>query len=48
MTFAIYTSTKPDHTLKASVAFVALSLFDQLKIPLTRVAKSISFLIMVS
>ncbi|XP_067942300.1 multidrug resistance-associated protein 1-like [Watersipora subatra] len=45
-TFAIYTSTKPDHTLTASVAFVALSLFDTMKYSLNLTSQKISMLVM--
>lgn len=47
VTFALYTALQPDHLLKPSVAFVALSLIDLLKEPLTEMPRSISFLIMV-
>ncbi|KAF6018306.1 hypothetical protein EB796_023392 [Bugula neritina] len=46
VTFSIYTATQPDHRLRPSVAFVAFTLFNQLKAPLDRLPKSISFLIM--
>ena len=48
VTFAIYVSLQPDHTLKPSVAFVAISLFGLLKEPLSEIPRSISFLIMVT
>ena len=47
VTFAVYTASQPDHTLRPGVAFVALSLFDLLKAPLNSFPRCVSYLIMV-
>lgn len=48
VTFAVYVGTRPDHTLKASVCFVALSLFDLLAVPLHALPNIVSHIITVS
>ena len=47
VTFAVYAAIQPDHVLRPSVAFVALSLFDLLKGPFSNFPGSVSNLISV-
>lgn len=48
MTFAVYVGTQADHVLDPKVAFVSLSLFNILRVPLSLLPAAVSSILMVS